>query len=123
LTRVSRPALERFTSIGSGPIRGFWRQPGSLNDNWLVVSGSGLYLYDPIGDTSVPLGVVPGSDYAQFAGNEDRAICVREGVAYVTDGTSLTTITMPEPGQQVQTVAQIDGSFLLGVSLLLARAR
>lgn len=115
MTRVSRPALKQLTTIGDGPIKGFWRQAGSLDDKWLIVSSTDLYAYDSFTNTSTLLGSVPGIEFAQFAGNEERAIVVRDGIAYETDGTSFSVITMPEPGQKVQTVAQIDGTFLLGV--------
>jgi hypothetical protein len=43
---LSRPALKRFLSVGSGPIRALYSQPGSFEDTLFVVSNDELYRVD-----------------------------------------------------------------------------
>ena len=40
---ISRPGLRRWLSVGPGPIRGVYSQPGSFGDDLFVVSGDELY--------------------------------------------------------------------------------
>lgn len=114
MARLTRPSLTLFKSITSSPVYGIWRQDGTLNDDWLVVCGETLYRVDPISLEVTELGALPGTDYCVFAGTVSRVIVVRNGVAYSTDGTTITTIAMPD-GRLVGSVGTIDGSFLLGV--------
>jgi hypothetical protein len=111
----SRPSLDTYISVGSGPIRGIWRQDGTFGGDWFVVSGTELYLVDDVDGDAVLLGNVPGTGYCDFAGNEDKVVIVRDLFAYAYDGVSLSVIAMPDD-LPVQTVAQIDGSFLIGIA-------
>lgn len=43
---IARPALRRWLSVGEGPIRGIYSQPGSFNGALFVVSGSSWYRID-----------------------------------------------------------------------------
>jgi hypothetical protein len=40
---LSRPALKRWLTIGTGPIKGVYSQPGSFGDDLFAVSGEDLY--------------------------------------------------------------------------------
>jgi hypothetical protein len=40
---ISRPALKRLLSVGTGPVRTIYSQPGSFSDALFVVSGQSLY--------------------------------------------------------------------------------
>ncbi len=112
--RYVRPSLQEHTTVGAGPIYGIWQQKGSGGDAMFVVSGQSLYKIPNGSTTPTLLGTVTGTGYCQFAGNEDRVIVVRNSVAYVTDGTTVSTITMPDD-LPVGSVAQINGDFLLSV--------
>jgi len=76
---ISRPALKRFVSVGTGPIRALYSSAGSFNSDLFAVSGLELYRIDaltgvgtllgpisvnPVGDVSMaaaaPIGDVPG---------------------------------------------------------------
>jgi len=76
---ISRPGLRRFTSAGSGPVRGLYSSSGSFDSDLFAVSGLELYRIDastgvptligpissdPVGDVSMaavaPIGDVPG---------------------------------------------------------------
>lgn len=43
---LTRPALKRWKTIGSGPIKGLYSQPGSFNDALFVLSGEEIYRVD-----------------------------------------------------------------------------
>jgi hypothetical protein len=40
---LSRPALKRWLTVGNGPIKGIYSQPGSFDDSLFAVSGEDLY--------------------------------------------------------------------------------
>jgi len=113
LARMSRPTLTKVKELPYGPIRGFWRQEGTLDNYWFAVAGERLYKVDPEDYTAVEIGIIPGTDYCVFAGTDDRLIIVRNGVAYSTDGTTIVPIVMPD-SRLVGSVATIDSYFLLG---------
>lgn len=113
LTRVMRPVLTTYATIGDGPIRGLWRQDGTFGGDWIVVSGDELYRFTPP-STSLLIDSVSSDGYVQFAGSEDRVIAVIDGIAYSTDGATLTEVVMPDD-LPVGSVAYINGYFLLSV--------
>lgn len=121
LSRVSRPTLTEFATVGSGPIYGFWRQDGTLSGDWLVVSDSTLYRVTPSG-VATAIDPLPGEGFCKFAGTADRVIIVRDGTAYSTDGTDVSVVVMPDdvPGYDplaapVSSVACINSTFILPV--------
>lgn len=113
LARLTRPTLDRFKELSNTPIYGFWRQEGTINNNWFVVCGETLFLIDPITFVETNIGQIPGTDYCVFAGTTDRVLIVRNGVAWSTDGLTVAQINMPDD-RPVGSVSTIDGSFLLG---------
>ena len=112
VSRVSRPTLTSFLDVGTGPIMGIWQQDGSIGNRWLIVSGSELYSYD--GASTTLLGSVPGTGQAQFAGNIVKALIVRDGLVYSTNGSNLLPVAMPD-SVLVDSVACIDSVFILSV--------
>lgn len=122
VSRVSRPTLTEFMTVGSGPICGFWKQEGVLEGKWLVVSGEELFTYDEGLSVLTNLGSLPGTGYCQFAGTNDRVIVVRDGTAYSTDGITITVVIMPDDVDpwtpdfaKVGSVATINSYFILSV--------
>lgn len=114
LTRMTRPTLNMFKEISNLTIYGFWYQEGTIDNNWFVVAGETLYKINPSTFVETVVGSLPGTEYCIFAGTVDRVIIVRNGVAYSTDGVTITPVLMPD-ARPVGSVATIDGSFLLGV--------
>ena len=114
ISRYMRPSLAQLATIGTGPIRGIWRQDGTLAGDLLVVSGDELYRYIPGGEATL-IGSVPGVLTCQFAGTIDDAVVVSDYVAYLTDGTTVSPIAMPDD-DPVGSVAQIDSVYLLSVA-------
>lgn len=49
---IARPGLKKFVSIGTGPIRGIYSEPGTFNDDLFAVSGDNLYRVTGAGTTS-----------------------------------------------------------------------
>lgn len=112
ICRISRPTLTVEASFTGGRINGVWQQEGSINDKWLILSGSDLYSYT--GGTATYLGVIPGTGEAKFAGNIVKALIVRDGLVYSTNGSNLLSVAMPD-SVLVESVACIDSVFLLSV--------
>lgn len=113
LARMSRPTLKRVKDLPIGPIRGFWRQEGTLNNIWFAVAGETLYTLDPVTFVETEVGPLPGTDYCKFAGTGDRVLIVRNGIAWSTDGSTIAQINMPD-SRPVGSVATMDGYFILG---------
>lgn len=66
---ISRPGLRRWLSVGQGPIRGVYSQPGSFNDALFVVSGNEWYRVDRDGTTTFLIGDLnPGGGAVSMAG-------------------------------------------------------
>ena len=112
LTRVSRPTLTRYFSLSGGPINGLWRQPGSIGSKWLVLSGEMLYTFDGISTNY--LGRIPGTGRATFSGNILKALILRDGSVYSTDGNNLLSVAIPD-SQLIDSIGCIDSVFILTV--------
>lgn len=122
VSRVSRPTLTPFMTVGAGPIAGIWKQEGVLGGLWFIVSGDELFTYDETTGTLTDVDNVPGTGYCQFAGTADKVIIVRDGYAYFTDGATVGVVLMPDDVDpwtpnpaKVSSVATINSYFLLGV--------
>ena len=123
ISRVSRPTLTEFSTVGTGPIYGVWRQDATFDNDWLIVSGKELYRFNPTTKVSTLIDSLPGTGFCQFAGTDSRVIVVRDGTAYSTDGETLSIVVMPDdvPGWEgyaapVQSVALLNSYFLLSVT-------
>jgi len=57
---IARPGLKRFLSVGDGPIRRVYSQPGSFNDAAFIASGTTLYRVDK-DETITSIGTIPGT--------------------------------------------------------------
>lgn len=55
---ISRPAMQRWLEVGSGPIRGVYSQPGSFDDHLFVASGNEIWRVEP-DMTSTLIGTLP----------------------------------------------------------------
>lgn len=113
LARLTRPTLTSIKDVNNVPVYGIWWQQGTFNDDWLVVIGETLYRVNSTLDLTV-IGSIPGTDICLFAGTSTRVIIIRNEVAYSTDGTSITSIIMPDD-RPAGSVACIDNTFLIGV--------
>lgn len=112
-----RPALTRWALIGPGPIRGIFRKLGVIGGQYFIVSGTTLYKCTESG-AATSVGTILGGDIVSMDGSADRLIVVAEGVAYSTDGTTVTTIVVPDINavpSPISAVVYINGYFILTV--------
>jgi len=107
------PGLLLQQTVGAGPIRGLWPQPGSTT-GFYVVSGSEVYLLSSLTATPTLIGTVAaGITPVSIADNGDQVIFVTNPEAYVyTQSTSaFAQVTDPDfPG--AVTVGYLDGYFV-----------
>lgn len=108
---IQRPGMVLFSTVGVGPIRGVFRQAGTFNGDFLTASGERWYRVNA-GGTALFMGDLPGTERTTTAATATRALTVSDGVAYRTDGTTVTPIVMPDD-RPVSAVAQLGGYFLL----------
>lgn len=111
IDHVQRPGLVEFAEVGDGPIRGLYRQAGTFDGDFLVVSAEEWYRVNSAGMPTL-LGAVLGSDRNTAAATSARAITVSDGIAYSTNGTTVTPVVMPD-SRLVGSVAQLNGYFIL----------
>lgn len=113
ISRVTRPTLESFTTVGPDPIKGIWRQAGSLENKWLVLSGVTLFSIEENGSYS-EIGEIPGTSIATFSGNIDEVIILRDNRLFSTNGTSIAEVFLPD-GQLPGAINCIDSVFIISV--------
>lgn len=96
---IARPGLKRFLSVGTGPIRGIYSQPGSFADALFTVSGDTLYRLDP----NLALTSLGGGIFGEMAGATvsmtatDEFLFVADGrLLWLYDGTTLTQVAVPD---------------------------
>lgn len=102
---LARPGLVLDSTVGSGPIRGAFRQSGLFDGDLFVVSGTTAYR------DGVSLGTVAGSDLIRWAGTDvsgDRLFFAAGGLLKLYDGTSLTTVATPDD-VAIDDVAELNG--------------
>lgn len=109
---IQRPGMVAFSDLGSEPIRGVFRQAGTFGGDFLSVSGTTAYRVTQGGSPTALTGSVSGTDRFTAAATSSRAIIVANGLAWRTDGASLTAIVMPD-SRPAGSVAQLNGYFII----------
>ena len=113
LSRVSRPTITSLGTVGASTTSKIWQQNNVFNGDLFTTSGTTLYRVTPaLATTSV--GTIAGTDIPEFAGLAGSLFVVRNGVLYNYDGTTLSTITIPD-GLAVQSVATINGYVIFSI--------
>ena len=113
ISRVTRPTLSQFANISNEPVKGIWRQAGSLEDKWLVLAGTTLYSLSEDA-SSTTLGEIPGTGIATFSGNIDTVLILRDNRLFSTDGAVITEILLPD-SQLPGAINCIDSVFIISV--------
>lgn len=108
---IQRPGEVLFATLNDGPIRGVFRQAGTFDGDFLTVSDETLYRVDDTGSPT-SLGALPGSLRVSMAATATRALIESDTVAYSTNGTTITTVVMPD-SRPAGSVAQLNGYFIL----------
>jgi hypothetical protein len=93
---ISRPGLRKWKTVGSGPIRCIYSQPGSFSDALFVVSGDTVY---KIGtdETTSTIGTLGTSTGAVSMAATDSYLFVADGAAlysYTTNDYARGTLTV-----------------------------
>lgn len=66
---IARPGLRKWLTVGDGPIRGMYSQPGAFEDALFVVSGTTLYMVEA-DETVTSLGTVSGTSAVSMAATD-----------------------------------------------------
>lgn len=99
---IGRPGLAPFRTVGSGPIRGLFTQPGALGGEVFAVSGMALYR------STTALGSIAGAGLVQMAATPGELLIANGTGLSVYDGTNLTAVAFPD-GAGVLAVAYLAG--------------
>lgn len=102
---LPRPALASYATIGSGPIRGMYSQPGALDGGLFSVSGGGLY------NGESPIGSIAGGLRVSMTASGSQLLVANDDALYLTDGSTTAPVAFPD-NAGVSSVAYIDGYFL-----------
>jgi hypothetical protein len=110
---LQRPGLVQFATCGSGPVRGIFRQEGTLGGLVFVVSGTNLYKVTA--DAAVTQiganGAVPGTGRVSMAGSASSVLIASDAGLYKTDASTVSAVSLPTGGGAVS-VAYIAGIYL-----------
>lgn len=123
---VPRPRLKAFAVAGSGPINGLYRKGGTManaGNSGAIICLSGTELYK-VTQTGVPgvgtatlIGYVYGASTRMSAeGNADVVVLTTGAGLYSTNGTALTSLSMPD-SKQAYAVDTLNGYFLIASEL------
>lgn len=85
---IARPGLNRWTTVGTGPIRGIFSQPGTFDEALFVVSGDEWYRVETDGSSTLLLtGVAGGTNAVSMAGTAE--IGATPPYMFLADGSAL----------------------------------
>ena len=73
VSAIARPGLKYWASIGDGPIRGIFQQPGTFDDDAFAVSYDTVYRLDrqDLGNTAIFTGLAGGDTTINMAATGD----------------------------------------------------
>lgn len=101
-----RPGITGGYDVGSGPIRGLFRQPGAFDGTLFIVTGTEVRT-----SADADLGDIPGTDLVRFASSATQLVAASEGIAYLYEGSTFSPI-LDGDLPPVQDVAYIGGRFI-----------
>ena len=107
------PGLRLQQTVGAGPIRGLWPQPGSTT-GFYVVSGGEVYLLASLNATPTLIGTVAaGITPVSIADNGDQVIFVTNPEAYIYTQSTAAFVQVTDPDfPGAVTVGYLDGYFV-----------
>lgn len=85
---ISRPAMQRWVNVGTGPIRGVYSQPGSFDDDLFVASGTEIWRV-AVDGTATLIGTLPGPTRTPVEMVATGNIGVTPAFLFVTGGGTL----------------------------------
>ncbi len=101
---ISRPGMVVDRTIGTGPIRGLFQQPGTLNDQLFAVSGGQLY-------GSAALGDVSGTGAVTFGASATEIVVAAGAGLLRSDGATGSAVAFPD-NASVTAVSYLGGYFI-----------
>lgn len=104
---LSRPALRKWLTVGTGPIRGLYSCPGTFDEALFVVSGQTLYRVDQ-DETISAIGTVGNNTFVIMAATYQYLFIANGNDLQYYDGVSLHTIAVPD-GDGIVSVGVIAG--------------
>jgi hypothetical protein len=117
--RLQRPGLVPFAVLTLvGPVRGIFKQLGTFNGDFLVVSNSSFFRVTETG-VLTRVGSVAAQDRVQIAASQSRALIATGNFCYSTDGTTVTHVNIPDINgvrSAALSVAYINGYFIITLS-------
>jgi hypothetical protein len=110
---LQRPGLVEFAQCGPGPVRGVFRQEGTLGGLIFVVSGTNLYTVTTAGATTQigADGAIPGPGRVSMAGDATRVLIANDTGLYSATASAVSAVSFPDEAG-VASVAYIAGYFL-----------
>jgi hypothetical protein len=105
--RIMRPGMALRTLVGTGIMRGLYRQSNFLAGDIFRVVGGALYR------GSVNIGNISGSDRVAWAPSIDRLFVLGGGIIRHTDGATVETVEMPDDAAGVPVDIDTLNSYIL----------
>lgn len=102
---ISRPSLQPYLDVGSGPIRGVFAQSGTFGGDILSVSGTTLFR------GALSLGPLSINAKARFATSGAEVLLSTGQGLFRTDGSTVSSVSFPD-GANVLAVVYIAGYFV-----------
>jgi hypothetical protein len=114
VSRYMRPSLDEYLEIGEGPIYLTFKEDNVFDSDLFIVSKETLYRLNTNDDTTEVVGSLPGAGLVEVAATADIMLFLRNGLLYLYDGTSLSSVATPDT-VRVRSISQINSYFLLSV--------
>lgn len=118
VTLRPRPRLERFASVGAGPILGLYREGGVIAGRIICRSGNNLYKVEQAGvpgvGTATLIGAVDGTGRMSAEGDTSNVVLACGASVYKTNGITLDTIAIPDD-LPVNAVDTLDQRFIFAI--------
>lgn len=113
---LTRPGLNKWLDVGTGPIRAIYSQPGSFDDILWVVSGTKLYSVER-DETITEIGTVSGDGAVSMAATAyPFNLFIANGASLLLwDGATLSAVTVPD-GDGIVSVGFIAGFIICVVA-------
>lgn len=93
---LCRPSLRKWLTVGAGPIRGIYSQPGTFSEALFVVSDNTLYSVAQ-DETITSIGTLGGTSGAVSMAATDLHLFIADGAGlWVYDGATLAAVTVPD---------------------------
>lgn len=106
---LCRPALRKWKTVGSGPIRGVYSCPGTFDEALFVVSGTDLHRI-AVDETDTNVGNIGADSAVSFAATDDPFLFLCDGGIlwlYAEDGLASGTLTGTAANNDTITVGSI----------------